>query len=248
MASPRRRRGLEVAELPLGGQAFDPTEPGLRGRLLALLGVDGAAAVEAMTGFRGGLNKGIWFVKSKEEELVLKLVQGTASHPDLPTEAENLRRLQREHPGIASDPAVAFPFRIIRIHGGPGGAELDLVAMPRAPGRSLVDAIQEDWRAGRRAELLALLERVGSCVAGFHRRYGGKQHCDLQPGNILCDDRSGRVTLVDLGGMGSACVVGSDVEHFVESLEILGRTLGPELARDGCRHFRAGYARPAGPA
>lgn len=94
---------------------------------------------------------------------------------------------------------------------------------------------------GRVPEVLAILEKAGKCLGEFHQHYGGKQHGDLTPTNVLYDEVSGRVTLIDLGGMGCSSFE-NDVSYFSKSLSLSARLVGPQLETQGVHHFKQGYA------
>eukprot|EP00439_Symbiodinium_sp_Y106_P084332 s162_g25.t1 len=68
-------QGFDVQDFPLGIMVFDPSNPSLRAQLLAALGAPPQSTFEAMRGFHGGMNEGIWFVKGGGQTLVLKLVK-----------------------------------------------------------------------------------------------------------------------------------------------------------------------------
>lgn len=183
---------------------------------------------------------GIWFVQCGSEDLVLKLVKHDSSRPSALREADCVERLFREHPDIVHDASVAFPCKILHLLGDGGARRFDLIVMDRAPGQMLANAIGDKWRGGCVAELMAILEKVGSCLSTFQKRYG-KNHGDMAPQNVFYDDRSGRVTLIDIGGMG--CKTDStDVEHFTRSLRQLAPFYGPQLATEGVQRFQTGHA------
>jgi len=239
-------RGLHISDFAIGDRPFCPTDPALQAELLQVLGADKQAIIEGMRGFRGGVNEGVWFLKSPTDDMVLKLVRSIPCHAGVPTDTENFVKLQREHPTIMSDISLAFPQRILRIKGGRGSSHAhDLIVMRRAPGQLLGNVLQAQWHSGRIADALAVLEKVGACVGEFHRRYGGKQHGDLQPSNVLVDEATGRITLIDIGGMGLSTAT-SDLERFVQSLYMFSGYLGQSIETQGCLFFRRGYTRAGG--
>merc|ERR1712048_514990 len=180
--------------------------------------------------------------RSSTEELVLKLVKSQATFPGVPTEAENFIKISREHPCIADDASVAFPRQIVRLLGSRRNLRYDVIVMRKAVGRGLGQVIQEKWRAGRVSELMAILEKAGQCLGEFHQRYGGKQHNDLTPTNILFDETCQRVTFIDVGGMGTSTSE-SDIGYFSKCLSLSARLVGHQLEVQGVQHFRQGYAK-----
>jgi hypothetical protein len=234
----RANTALEVGDLEVRG-GFNPAQPQLKEQLLEALGADSGATVEAARGVQGGQNQGVWFVRSRSEDLVLKLVSHDRRRPASLIEGECVQRLAREHPDIVNDRAVAFPHKILRIL-DKGVRRWDLIVMSRAPGQILATTIGNKWYGGRVEELMVILEKVGSCLGAFHRRYG-KNHGDMAPQNVFYDDKTGLVTLIDVGGMGCK-TADSDVEHFTASLRQLAGCYGPRLALEGVSRFTRGHA------
>lgn len=219
-------------------------QPGLRARLLTALGARPQAVLETAQGFAGGLNAGIWYLKGGGEDAVLKLVKFDHRTPSELVEADTLVRLHRDHPAIASDALVAFPYRILHIIGAGGVRQYDLIAMPRAPGQALALTIADKWYSGRGEELMRIFAQVGACLSQFHKRYGGKQHGDYHPLNIFHDDATGAITLIDLGGMGCKTDC-SDKQRLAKSVRQLAACYGPKL-QDAIGFFERGYAQAAG--
>jgi len=237
----QHRGSLEVEELHLGGSAFDLSQPGQQAQLIKTLGVCATATVEALQGVSGGLNDGIWFIRGGETDLVVKLVRGSRRFSQEPTEAEALMQIFSEHPHIASDPLVGFPFKILHLQGDEGALGQDLIAMEKAPGKALATVVSEFVHSGRAGELQGVLQHVGEAVGVFHGRYAGKQHGDLQGSNIFFDQGTSHVTLIDVGGMGSR-MTRSDEDHFVYSLQILKAFYEPHI-ENWCSAFRDGHQR-----
>lgn len=232
--------GLKTDDLRLcAKQEFDPSEPTVRFKLLNTLGADPEASIESLQGFCGGYNEGIWFLKSRSEDLVLKLVRLT---PGCESETDNFRKLYREHPSIAGDQSVAFPQQLVRVlidevH------LYDLVVMRRAPGKTLGNLLQEKWHVGQVSDVMSILEKVGRTLREFHSRYGGKQHCDLSASNVMVDEVSGRITFIDTVAMGGSwAFTDQDVEHFERSVRMMFEFMDPSAAANALRRFRDGYA------
>lgn len=236
---------LKVNDLCVGDRPVQLTDRTFQSQLLRLLDVDQRSTVEELKGCGGAHNQGVCILKSPQEDLVLKLVKSQAVYPGVPTEAENLIKISREHPALVHDMSVAFPRQIIRLLGSRQNHRYDVIVMEKAPGRGLGQVIQQKWRAGRVPELLAILEKAGKCLAEFHQHYGGKQHGDLTPTNVLYDEASGRVTLIDLGGMGSSSSE-NDVSYFSKSLSLSARLMDRQLEIQGVQHFKQGYAKVSG--
>lgn len=236
--------GLEVGELRIDAGPFNPSHPSTRAQLVAQLGAGNNATIEEMQGFRGGLNEGIWFLRDhvREQEFVLKLVRGHRIDPNLPTEAENLQKICREHPNVFADATIAFPIRLLNVIGQDGAKRYDLIVMQKARGLRLAEVIARKWYTGQAPQLMRILEKVGSCLADFHGRYGGKQHGDFQPSNILYDEERDAVVMIDIGGMGVP-TTDTDAEHFAKTLRLLAESYGARLVAEGLPCFERGLAR-----
>jgi serine/threonine protein kinase len=241
MFAPSSRNGdLRVSDICIGDCPINPTDRAFQQQLLSKLGVDQRCTIEGLQGCGGARNEGVFILKSNGEELVLKLVKSQGLLPGLPTEAESLLELSRTHPTIGNDAALAFPRHIIRLLGSCQECRYEIIVMPKAPGRALCNVITDRWRTGRVAEVMGILEQVGECLRGFHQRYGGKQHCDLTPSNVLFDEASGRVSFIDLGGMGSNTSE-TDISYFSKCLRSSAQFLDPQLETQGLQHFQRGY-------
>jgi len=237
---------LETEDLQIGSGPFDPCDPQVLQQLQLKLGFPSCAGVEELKGFRGGLNEGVWFIGkgacAQHEEIVLKLVKCVSIAPTLPTEAESFRRVFKDHPGIVSDPTVAFPRKIFRCLGASGESRYDLICMRKMRGMRLAEVTAHKWHNNQKAELIQIIKLLGTCMAEFHRRYAGLHHGDLQPSNVFWDEEAGKVSLIDVGGMDRAVIVETDQAHFFKSLHLLSQHYGPQFATDGIRAFEAGYA------
>merc|ERR1712187_784701 len=236
---------MKVGDLCIGDQPIRLADRAFQNQLFAILGVDQRATAEDLRGCGGAHNEGVCILKTPTEELVLKLVRNQAIFPGVPTEAENLIKISREHPSILQDSSVAFPRQIVRLLGSRQEHRYDVIVMQKAVGQGLGQVIQQKWRAGRIPELMSILEKVGECLGKFHQRYGNKQHGDLTPTNVLYDETSGCVTLIDLGGMGCSSCEG-DVNYFSKNLSLSARLVGQQLETQGVQHFKQGYAKAAG--
>merc|ERR1712217_99161 len=65
------------------------------------------------------------------------------------------------------------------------------------------------------------------------------------PTNVLYDEASGRVTLIDLGGMGGSSFE-NDISYFSKSLSLSARLMDRHLETQGIQHFKQGYAKATG--
>lgn len=194
-----------------------------------------------MQGFIGGQNRGMWVLQDGQRELVLKLVDGARKHKLCPTEAEQCAKTASEHPGIRSDPAIAFPIKVFRCRDASGSRHHDLIVMHKAPGKSLASIIAHKCQGGQVSQITQVCEALGRFLASIHSRYN-MQHGDFQPSNIFLDESTGTFTLVDVGGMDTK-TSDSDIEHFSESLRILAQGMqAPHLYSEGRAKFSAGYA------
>jgi len=236
---------LELEDLAVGDGAFDPSHPSLRSQLMAKLHLPGDVSIEEMSGFRGGLNEGIWFLNAGAgRSLVLKLVRGTRQHATVPTEAESFVKLSQDFPGIASDQSISFPLKIFRCVRPDTSKVHDLIVMVRAPGKRLAEITACKFHNKELEQLKAIYESVGKLLSEFHARYQQFQHGDFQPSNIMCDEETGRITMIDAGGMARVTrTQDTDLMHFRMSMDILARSYGPELVAICMRHFQAGYDR-----
>lgn len=236
--------GLEVGEVTVSAWPFDPSQPSTRSQLIAQLSAGPTATIQEMRGFRGGLNEGVWFLSdpASDSQYVLKLVRGSRLDQSLLTESENFQKIAREYPAVTSDPAVAFPVRVLAVVGPAGAKKLDLIVMRRARGERLAEVIARKWYGGQVQALMHVLEKTGLCLGEFHARYGGVQHGDFQPSNLLYDEERDSLVMIDVGGMGVPTTVG-DVAHFSNSVRLLAETYGASLCTDGLRRFEQGYAR-----
>jgi len=234
---------LRASELLIGNQLFDPTDPAIKQAVLRVLcqDVNGATVEDVSQQVGGGNNCGVWFLKARHEDLVLKLVQSSSGLQGIPSEAQTYIDLWKRHPALVGDASLAFPQRIMRICRDQESHDYDLIVMRRVPGESLASLIQEKWRQGKISEVYSIIEKAGACVGRFHNQYG-ELHGDLQCMNIFFDEVSGRVSLIDLGDMGGDANSGLDLEQFERSIGLLSSNLGETLKLRGPQFFRMGYA------
>jgi len=261
-------RALEVDELVFTVAPFDPLrEPALRNQIVSQLGLGNRASMEAMQGFRGGLNEGVWFLsdpdrqpsgpskdgrsRSGSEDLVLKLVRCHRIASGVLTEAENFIKIYKDHPGIVNDPCVAFPCKIFHCVGPTGQIANDLIVMRKVRGERLAEKIAHLWYRNQVPQLMQILQKLGGQLALYHGRYGkdgnsgNAQHGDFQPSNIFYDEESDQISLIDIGGMGVP-TKDNDCDHFTNSLRLLSDAYGQRLSHEGLHHFNMGYQQNRG--
>mmetsp|Transcript_15553 Transcript_15553/g.36654 ORF Transcript_15553/g.36654 Transcript_15553/m.36654 type:complete len:564 (-) Transcript_15553:68-1759(-) len=221
------------------GQGFDPRRPEIRSQLLALLKLPAGAHIQEMSGFKGGLNLGIWLV-SGGQDLVLKQVRCFRVASNVLTEAENFIRIVKEHPEIVNDPLVAFPVKILSCIGAEGKLVSDLIVMRRSRGERLCEYVATKFYAGQVPQLRSAVEQVGQALARFHQRYANQQHGDFQPSNIYYDEKTKTVFFIDVGGMGVP-TTGNDLEHFHQCMRSMTTGYKPDLHVELLQAFDKGY-------
>jgi len=236
--------GFEEQELQIGAGAFDPTQSAVKSTLLAKLGVGPTSVIERMQGRSGGRNEGVWILYDGSQSLVLKLVNCQRRHQQIPTEAEKLVKLAREHPAIVNDPALAFPSKIFHCLGPAGETRYNLIVMRKVPGQTLSEVIGTKWQANQVSSVMQILDEFGRFLADFHMRYANKQHGDLQPSNVLYEEAGRKFVLIDVADLGGRVLPSErDVERFIAGLGLVSQTCGQQLYVEGKQHFEAGYGR-----
>jgi len=219
--------------------SFEPRQPEIRAQLVQQLSLGGRAQIQEMSGFKGGLNLGIWLV-SGGAELVLKQVRCARVASNVLTEAENFIRVVKENPEIAQDPAVAFPVKILSCVGADRRPVSDLIVMKKSRGERLCEYVATKFYANQVPQLCAAMEAVGRALRRFHERYGNQQHGDFQPSNIYYDESTASVSFIDVGGMGVP-TTGNDLEHFHQCMRSMTTGYEPHLHVDLLNAFDKGY-------
>lgn len=242
--SPLRQPGGSLAASCLGGPfvedfvvgpgPLDLARPQVLQQLQARLGCSSACRIEAHSN-AGGQNYGVWFLA----DFVLKVVRCGRKFALLPSEVENVVRLQAEHPSIVDDPLVTFPIKVFNCVGHDGVA-LSILVMRRAPGVDLATFVGMELAYGRREQACRIFEEVGRSLRLFHTRYGGANHGDLHPSNIFVDEASGNISFIDVGGMDMA-TGDSDEQHFTKSCHITAELYGHDFLVESLQRFEAGY-------
>jgi len=149
-------------------------------------------------------------------------------------------KIVNQHPGILSDPLLAFPTAVFSCVSAARGKTHDLLVMRRAHGERLCEVFAKKWHAGQCNDCWRIIERVGAATAAIHRRYANMQHGDLQPANIFWDASTGSVTIIDVGGMGIA-TTDDDMQHFARALHLLAASYGSQFEAHGIAAFQRGY-------
>jgi len=236
------------------GPVFDPS--GMVPELCRLLQMPAEeASIRAATGFKGGMNNGIWFLSSAARPtLVLKLVTSQRPHPSAATESENLRHLAATVPRLVKDLLVTFPVKLFSISQNGQSPIYDLLVMEAAEGKAAIDLFPQLYQKANPSNTAAvrkLLWHIGAAIKKLHRAYQNKQHGDMQPNNIFVDPETFKVTFIDIGGFGLSRPVG-DVQHFQNSLKLLAGDgdvgYGSNFSQAGTPAFLAGYNGEALPA
>lgn len=225
--------------------AFEPKLSTVRQQLLAHLSLSESASIKEMTGFKGGLNQGIWIVSDYSQKLVLKQTRCQRIAVNVMTEAENFVRIARDHPEITNDPMIAFPVKIFSCI-GPEGKISDVIAMKKCPGERLCEFVAHKFYANQMSQLTHALELVGQSLSQFHFRYGHEQHGDFQPSNIYYEESTDTVTFIDVGGMGVP-TLGGDVDHFHQCIRAMTSSYQANLFVELLRAFDKGYQSPCTP-
>jgi len=244
-----RGNTLEIDDLYLEGNFFDPCQLPLKSQLLQKMRMQPNALVEPMRGGIGSCNAGMWILRDSSNCYVLKLVRTNSGlmGPPQPTESDKFAKLCRENPGIVKDPSLSFPCKIFHCLGQGGGKTHDLVVMRQVTGVRGSEFIMQKLHTKQVQDLMRILEQFGAFLADFHARYNGMQHGDLTPANVFFDQARGRFTLVDVADLAPRNpVIQSDTERFTGSLKLLSHFYGPDLFMQGKAQFEAGYARRTG--
>mmetsp|Transcript_100821 Transcript_100821/g.260558 ORF Transcript_100821/g.260558 Transcript_100821/m.260558 type:complete len:353 (+) Transcript_100821:1-1059(+) len=214
-------RQLGILSLP--SLDFDPTQH--LARLTQLLSPLGQA-LQGASVRRLGITHGVWILSAGgKDHFVLKRVSAQRRTPKLPTDVEQCEALVRKFPALLSDARLAFPHSVIPLQIGCTHTG-DLLVSRWCPGEQLglyIARLDLSNVAGQQ-KLERLCKRVGSVLADFHRKYAdpdtgeATHHQDFHPGNVLYDESSDAVSIVDLSGMGNLGPK-DDVEKFARVMK-----------------------------
>merc|ERR1719487_70156 len=242
-----------AGQLRMDGDKFEASRE--LPRILESLGLpaETRANVEAMTGFTGGLNEGVWFLTVEAPGLngmthfAMKLVSSRRKYPTMPTEVENFHHMCMRWPAMRRDPTLAFPVKLLDCLPPSAKPTQNLIIMPRAIGTRLGDWLGLANARGQMDQIVASMESLGRDLRAFHEKYS-THHADFQPSNVYLGRLSGQQgyegeqqnVLIDIGGVGTA-VGETDQVHFTKSLELLGKAYGADFVRSATDAFMDGY-------
>jgi len=137
---------------------------------------------------RGGM--GVVFL-GHDDELDRRVAVKMLS-PGLMADTTSRERFLREARAVA---AVSHP-SIVAIHRVESDDKLPWFAMEYVPGKSLEEHLSEGRRFSA-AQVIRIGYQVATALAAAHG--ASLIHRDIKPGNILIEDESGRVRLLDFG-------------------------------------------------
>jgi len=123
---------------------------------------------------------------------------------------------------------------------GPSGRTYDIHVMRFLPGEELGNLLPTASRKGN-PRLAEILEQVGAELRALHSRYPGQEHNDFHPSNVLYDQATRSVYIIDIGFLGRRMSCG-DVNYFLQALGKRG------VERRFMDAFRHGYATACLPA
>jgi hypothetical protein len=175
------------------------------------------------------------------DEFHVKLVHS----PD--SDSEYLPQVIKRFPLLRFDPNLLLPL-IIPVHLG-GCPDptfyVHVTAWVEAEG-TLAEILIRDWSQKSLESLKGSLYSFGQFLHGFHSKYPGLQHTDMNPSNILVvTDSSGisRFILTDCAGLDDQ--VGNDIQTFVAALQVLADgCFGDDFLALSVRAFSEGYENP----
>lgn len=178
-----------------------------------------------------GVNGNAWILSciGRQEGWLLKQVAAHRRFSGVPTEVESCESLLRRFPGLLQDPRLAFPHSVVNLQVQGGEHVGDLLIARQAPGVQLGRFLAElDLRNPvDQQKLDSVCSGVGELLADFHARYEdpitgeATHHTDFHPSNILFDEKTGALSIVDLTGMGSFGI-NDDVEKFGSLIAKMG--------------------------
>lgn len=214
-----------LGQLTLRSLTFDPTE-WLKelSALLAPLQSSGAPMTKpTVTRVNAGPSTaGVWFLRGASGEAwVLKQVSAKRIRAGLPSDLERCDNLLGRFPGLSTDSSLAFPLGTVLLETPDRRPVGDLLVSRLSPGEQLglSAARLRNGDVADQMKLQVLCENVGALLADFHSRYAdpvtgeATHHTDFHPTNVLYDESTDSLTMIDVTGMGTwGCH--DDVEKF----------------------------------
>lgn len=170
-----------------------------------------------------GVNGGVWILScaGREEGWLIKQVAAQRRYSGVPTEVESCDALLHKFPGLLNDLRLAFPHSVVHLQTHGGEHVGDLLIARQAPGVQLGRYLAglNLQNPGDQQRLERVCSSVGELLADFHARYEDPitgeptHHTDFHPSNVLFDEKTGALSIVDVAGMGSFGI-DDDVEKF----------------------------------
>eukprot|EP00441_Pelagodinium_beii_P014668 CAMPEP_0197665208 /NCGR_PEP_ID=MMETSP1338-20131121/59091_1 /TAXON_ID=43686 ORGANISM="Pelagodinium beii, Strain RCC1491" /NCGR_SAMPLE_ID=MMETSP1338 /ASSEMBLY_ACC=CAM_ASM_000754 /LENGTH=582 /DNA_ID=CAMNT_0043243981 /DNA_START=62 /DNA_END=1810 /DNA_ORIENTATION=- len=184
-----------------------------------------------------GLNNSVWILScaGRAEGWLIKQVPAKRRFSGLPTDLECCDALISKFPGLLSDQRLAFPHSVVHLQAPTGEHVGDLIISRQAPGVQLGRFLAEldlKNKGADQEKLERVCSSVGELLADFHTRYAdpstgeATHHTDFHPSNVLYDEKTGALSIVDLTGMGSSGI-NDDVEKFAR---LMGTLAGERYA------------------
>ncbi|CAJ1348518.1 unnamed protein product [Effrenium voratum] len=228
----RQPRPAGLRRLGVLRHRFDPVE-GCGLQDLARL-LDPSCPSRSFRARTVGVGDGTWILESPAREWMIKKVSIERIGSNLPTQLENCDALVQKFPGIVRDKKLAFPHSVIELQGHTGERVGDLLVSRRAPGVQLGRFLADlDLRKAQdQLRLERVCAGVGEMLADFHARYADPKtgeatyHTDFHPSNVLYEQQTDTLSIVDLTGMGTPGVT-DDLDKFQR---LLARLAGERYA------------------
>jgi tRNA A-37 threonylcarbamoyl transferase component Bud32 len=146
-------------------------------------------------------------------------------------------------PELASDQNVLVPQVIDVVDTSTGEAEYYIhVTMWKERATPLSVSLIKQWMTGRLKELERMLYAVGQFLRGFHGKYPGIMHNDMNPSNVLLVEQEGGLSFVLIDCAGLDDEVGDDCKTFLVALSVLAEGgFGERFLELATSAFLSGY-------
>jgi len=163
------------------------------------------------------------------------------------TDSEYLPSVLSKFPELEEDPYVLVPAIIpVVSFGEPDPMFYVHLTKWVDSQETLAQFIVSKWFHGSHAAVKTCLFQFGKFLRGFHSKYPGLQHTDMNPSNVLMVAATCGVSifiLADCSGLDDQ--VGSDFQTFIESLKVLAEGgFGDEFLTLATSAFTEGYETP----